>query len=142
MSEDNKKNARRKSRVIAVEILFMYYSRNEKISIEDCSDFVLKEIQENTEEDEFSRKIIDLVIDNHSKISLIIKTITTNLPSEKIVLINKLILMLGIVEIKYIGTPPVVVINEYVEIAKSFGENKSGGFINGVLDSFRQNLSQ
>jgi len=142
MSEDNKKNARRKSRVIAVEILFMYYSRDKKISIEDCSDFVLKEIQENTEEDEFSRKIIDLVIDNHSKISLIIKTITTNLPSEKIVLINKLILMLGIVEIKYIGTPPIVVINEYVEIAKSFGENKSGSFINGVLDSFRQNLSQ
>jgi N utilization substance protein B len=142
MSEDNKKNARRKSRVIAVEILFMYYSRNEKISIEDCSDFVLKEIQENTKEDEFSKKIIDLVIDNHSKISLIIKTITTNLPSEKIVLINKLILMLGIVEIKYIGTPPVVVINEYVEIAKSFGENNSGGFINEVLDCFRHNLSQ
>jgi N utilization substance protein B len=142
MSEDNKKNARRKSRVIAVEILFMYYSRDKKISIEDCSDFVLKEIQENTEEDKFSRKIIDLVIDNYSKISLIIKTITTNLPSEKIVLINKLILMLGIVEIKYIGTPPIVVINEYVEIAKSFGENKSGSFINGVLDSFRQNLSQ
>ncbi len=41
---------------------------------------------------------------------------------------------------KYLGTPPIVVINEYIEIAKLFGEQKSASFINGVLDNFRKEL--
>lgn len=41
---------------------------------------------------------------------------------------------------KFIGTPPVVVINEYIELAKLFGEDRSAGFVNGVLDAFRKNI--
>jgi N utilization substance protein B len=40
---------------------------------------------------------------------------------------------MGIAEIKYTETNRVVVINETVEIAKKYGTDKSGGFVNGIL---------
>ncbi len=73
-----------------------------------------------------------------SKIKLIIRAYAPEFPYEKIAPINKALLVLGIGEMKFLGTPPVVVINEYVELAKEFGEEKSASFINGVLDNFRK----
>lgn len=137
------KNARRESRIMAFSALFMYYSRDEKISIEDCLNFVVRDVQKNTKsEDEFANKLVNLVIDNFSKIRLVIGTIAKEMPFEKIAIINQIILMLGINEVKYIKTPFAVVINEYVEISKKFGEDRSSGFINGVLDTFRKNTEQ
>ena len=37
---------------------------------------------------------------------------------------------------------PVVIINEAIEIAKKFGGDKSGGFVNGVLDRIKQELGR
>ena len=36
-------------------------------------------------------------------------------------------------------TPPVVVIDEAIEVAKKFGSENSGGFINGILDAIHRN---
>jgi len=40
---------------------------------------------------------------------------------------------MGIAEVKYGNTPHVVAVNEAVEIAKKYGTEKSGGFVNGML---------
>ena len=37
---------------------------------------------------------------------------------------------------------PVVIINEAIEIAKKFGTDKSGGFVNGILDRIKQELGR
>jgi transcription antitermination protein NusB len=49
--------------------------------------------------------------------------------------IDRAILRLATFELKFTETPKKVVLNEAIELAKKFGENKSKGFINGVLDS-------
>lgn len=55
-------------------------------------------------------------------------------PLDQIALIDKTILRIAIYElIYYKETPPKVVINEAVELAKQFGSNNSSKFINGVL---------
>ena len=54
---------------------------------------------------------------------------------ERISKINLAILKLAIYEIKYTETPFKVVINEAVELAKSYGEDSSKNFVNGVLAS-------
>mgnify|MGYP000247388011 FL=1 len=54
---------------------------------------------------------------------------------KRIGFIDRSILRLATFELKFTETPKKVILNEAIELAKKFGENKSKGFINGVLDS-------
>ena len=67
----------------------------------------------------------------------ILKNIETNLKEEwKLSRISKMdltILKLAIYEIKYTDVPYKVSINEAVELAKKYGEDKSKKFVNGIL---------
>ena len=69
----------------------------------------------------------------------ILKDIETNLKEEwKLSRISKMdltILKLAIYEIKYTDVPYKVSINEAVELAKKYGEDKSKNFVNGILAS-------
>ncbi|HEY5714577.1 MAG TPA: transcription antitermination factor NusB [Candidatus Gracilibacteria bacterium] len=132
------KAARRESRIMAVEALFYHLERPEK-PWEECFDFVLKDL-ELKKADDFSKSIVSMAVEHLGKIKVIIKAFAPQFPYEKIAPINRVLLVLGITEMKFIETPPVVVINEYVEIAKIFGEDKSASFLNGVLDNYRKGL--
>ena len=52
----------------------------------------------------------------------------------RISLIEKIIIALGVIEYNKIKTPKQVVINEYINFAKLFINNKAGAFVNGILD--------
>ena len=52
---------------------------------------------------------------------------------ERISIVNLAILKLAIYEILYIKAPYKVIINEAVNLAKAYGDEKSGSFINGIL---------
>ncbi len=55
---------------------------------------------------------------------------------DRIALMDRLILRLGIVELlEFEDIPPRVTINEAIELAKNFSTAKSGKFVNGVLDA-------
>ncbi len=133
----NKKEARRASRIVAVEALFAYLERGGSVSADDCLDHVIAYVEEK-EKDEFAREIVRAAVENSAKLKIVIKAFAPEFPFHKIAPINRALLLLGLAEMKYVGTPPIVVINEYIELAKMFGEKKSAGFVNAVLDSFRQ----
>ena len=59
---------------------------------------------------------------------------------KRIAFVDRAILRLATYELKHTETPKKVIINEAIELAKKFGENKSKGFINGLLDSLSQNM--
>jgi len=139
MTDIVNKSARRESRILAVEALFAFMARDGKIELEDTFRHVLLEVCERPE-DNFAKELVESAITNLSKIKVVIRAHAPEFPLEKIAPINLVILILGIAEMKFIGTPPVVVINEYIELAKMFGEDRSAGFVNGVLDSFRKNI--
>ena len=52
--------------------------------------------------------------------------------------IDRAILRLAIYELRYLSTPPGVVINEAVELAKRYGTETSGAFVNGVLGALER----
>lgn len=133
------KKQRRDSRVLALETLFSFLAREQSVSLEDCFKHVLRKIAEK-KEDAFAAEILKATVDNLGKIRVIVKAFASEYAYEKIAPINRAVLILGIAEMKFLDTPPVVVINEYIELAKDFGEEKSGGFINGVLDNYRKSL--
>jgi N utilization substance protein B len=52
---------------------------------------------------------------------------------DRLASIDRVILRMALYELRYLGTSPGVVINEAVELAKKYGTEESGGFVNGVL---------
>lgn len=133
------KQQRRNSRVLALETIFSFLARDGKVSLEKSFKHVLRNIAEE-KEDDFAAEILEVTVENLGKIKLLVKAFAPEYAYEKIAPINRAVLILGIAEMKFLDTPPVVVINEYIELAKDFGEEKSGGFINGVLDNYRKSL--
>ena len=55
---------------------------------------------------------------------------------ERLTLIEKNLLRLGIFEITSFDTPQLVAVNEAIELAKNFSDQKSARFINGLLSQF------
>lgn len=60
---------------------------------------------------------------------------------ERLSAIDRAILRLAIHEMSSSDTPPKVVLNEAVELAKKFSSEESGAFVNGVLDSVHKSLT-
>lgn len=66
---------------------------------------------------------------------------TDNWRFERLAAIDRAILRLAIFELRQAKTPPKVVLNEAVELAKKFSSEESGGFVNGVLDAVHKKKS-
>jgi N utilization substance protein B len=60
---------------------------------------------------------------------------------ERLAAIDRAILRLAIHEMGSTDTPPKVVLNEAVELAKKFSSEESGAFVNGVLDSVHKSFT-
>jgi N utilization substance protein B len=60
---------------------------------------------------------------------------------ERLAAIDRAILRLAMHELRSSDTPPKVVLNEAVELAKKFSSEDSGAFVNGILDGFRKSLN-
>ncbi len=57
---------------------------------------------------------------------------------DRLASIDRVILRMALYELRYLSTPPGAVINEAVELAKRYGTDESGGFVNGVLGSIHR----
>jgi transcription antitermination protein NusB len=102
----------------------------------------LEEFAPGIDEPEFAWKILKGVIDHLSNIDAIIVRAAPEWPLEKIAMIDRNILRIGLYELLYADpneVPPKVAINESIEMAKSYGGPNAGRFVNGVLGTvFRE----
>ena len=64
----------------------------------------------------------------------------TNWRFERLAAIDRAILRLAIYELRVSDTPPKVVLNEAVEMAKKFSSEEAGSFVNGILDAVHKSL--
>lgn len=82
----------------------------------------------------YIKRTVYAIYDNNEEIEEIIKgCLDSNWTIERISKINISILKLAIAEIKYREVPYKVAINEAIELAKKYGEEKSSKFINGAM---------
>ena len=75
--------------------------------------------------------VLDEIIGKHAE----------NWKFERLAAIDRAILRLAIYELRATDTPPKVVLNEAVELAKKFSSEDSGAFVNGILDAFRRTMA-
>jgi N utilization substance protein B len=79
-------------------------------------------------------------VDNKEEIDDIIPKYLKNWKYDRILSIDRNILRIGVAELVFRDDIPYkVTINEAIELAKRFGDEKSGSFINGVLDNIVKN---
>lgn len=96
----------------------------------------LKEFAPQITDSAFARQLLKGVLAKRKEIHKIIRKHAPKWPITKIAPIDRAILEIGVYEIMFDQSVPViVVINEAVETAKEFGDKNSQKFINGVLSS-------
>lgn len=84
----------------------------------------------------FAENLLKGVLENKEEILKVLQQEAPEWPIERIAPVDRAILEIGIYEVLYSkDVPPVVAINEGVEMAKSYGDTNSAKFVNGVLST-------
>lgn len=82
----------------------------------------------------YTRKLVSGVQEHHAEIDELIAAHAATWAIDRMPIIDRNVLRIGLFELLWGGDVPVpVVINEAVELAKSFSTDRSGGFVNGLL---------
>ena len=94
-----------------------------------------KVIKENIEiSNEFVNTIVNGVLDNYDELNKIANEYLTDWTIDRLDNLGATILRMSLYEIKYTGTPNIVVINEAIELAKKYSDENVRKMINAVLD--------
>ncbi len=88
----------------------------------------------------FANKLFEGAAKDVAALDAIIAKHADNWRFERLAAIDRAILRLAIHEMHGTDTPPKVVLNEAVELAKKFSSEESGSFVNGVLDAIHKSL--
>ena len=140
VKNDKKKNSsfanRSKARSIALQILYQ-----EELNPGSDSEFSETYIDEQLPKNEplrvFCRRLVSGTRLHAKDLDEKILGVAKNWSLDRMAATDRNILRLAVYEMQHLDTPRVVVINEAVELAKTFGSNDSASFVNGILDKIR-----
>ena len=135
------KSGRRIARECALQSLYAYELTQDQL------EKIVGDVIDSRINDEKTRAFAEILVRNvvkHQKeLDRMIRNKAINWDFTRIAIIDKLILRMGISEFLFFeDIPPKVTINEAIEIAKKFSTEKSGSFINGILDSTLSDLKK
>lgn len=125
-----------KRRLVREKVLqYLYAYEMNKDNLEELKKDLLSEIKDEADKD-FAENLINKTIINGKETDDRIIEKVSNWEMNRIALIDKILMRIGITEILYFpDIPPKVSINEVIEIAKMYSTSGSGKFINGILDT-------
>ena len=124
----NRTELRKKIMTILYQI-FLYDASKINYNVEE----VIKESVEI--ENEFVNEIVNGVLENKNDIDKIANKNLKEWTIDRLGKTDQAILRMGIYELVYTDTPEVVAINEAVELAKEYSDEKVKNMINAVLDN-------
>lgn len=134
------------SRSIAVQALYEWDFRGKvPAELPEVLKYAVTEFGPGIEDDTFVRELVEGVIAHEEKLNKVISAAAPEWPIAQITLVDRNILRLGLYELlfgKYDEVPPKVAINEAIELAKSFGGESSGKFVNGVLGTVYREMGE
>ena len=123
---------RRESREAALKILYAL----------EYNDDTLNAVVENLTAEkklnvsDFTMQIVRTYLDHRQEVDKRIVEHLHNWDYQRVAVIDKILLRMAVTEFTYFDTiPPQVTINEMIEIGKNYSTERSGKFINGILDA-------
>ena len=137
---------RREARELAIQTLYALDLDSEEISKNSAKipEFINEKIAQviafndkkfSDSQKEFTHFLVQNTYKNLDTIDNLIKQFSEHWDFNRIAILDKIILRMAIMEMEFTDTPPKIIINEVIEIAKKFCGEKSGKFINGILDA-------
>lgn len=133
------------ARIAVMQTIFEYEFTRKDDSGKDINPsgkllYNIKQLSSKIKDTSFAEETLKGVIDNQKEICDIIQKNAPEWPVDKIAPVDRAILEIGVFEIvNSDDIPPVVAINEAIEIAKTYGDTNSAKFINGVLSAVMSN---
>lgn len=118
-------------REIIMKVLYQVFILSES-GIEFDTNLLIKEQLEI--ENDFVTTAVDTIIKKKEEIYNLANRYLDSWPMDRLNKVDQAILSLGIYELKYTETPPVVAINEALELSKKYSDEKVTKMINAVLD--------
>ncbi len=125
---------RRKAREYALQLLFQLDIRREKPHASLLKHF-WSDYDRDDEVKDFCEEIVKGTYKHLGKINDLIARCAKNWSLDRMSTVDRNVLRLAVYEMLYrLDIPTSVTINEAIEIAKRFGTDESGSFVNGILD--------
>jgi N utilization substance protein B len=138
--------SRHLSRSIAMQSLYEWdFSGKKAEDLEKIIEKNIKEFGPGLEDETFVWQLIKGVVSHLSDLDKIIEKAAPEWPVDQITIVDRNILRIGLYELLYGNkeeVPPKVAINEAIELAKTFGGENSGKFINGVLGTIYKEINK
>ncbi len=135
---------RHQARTIALQSLYEWDFYDGTRDLKEIIERNLEELAPGLDEKEFSRQIALGVVEHKTEIDEAITIFAPDWPLAKITTVDRNVLRIGTYELRYnFDIPSKVAINEAIELAKTYGGESSGKFVNGVLGAvYRDQLAK
>ena len=135
------------ARSIVLQSLFEIDFRSDS-QVESNEEIILRntaEFANDVVDTAFVRSLLNGVLSKKTEIDLVIEKAAPDWPLDKISIIDRNILRIGLYELLFADSkevPAKVAINEAIELSKNYGGEKSSKFVNGVLGSVYKELGE
>jgi len=137
--------SRHLARSIALQSLFEWDFYKKKKDLNKILERNIDKFGGDFDESGFVKSLIKGVIKNIDRIDGLIKKSAPERPLKQLTIIDRNVLRIGLFELLHEDkkeVPPKVAINEAIELAKNFGGESSGKFINGVLGTVYEEVKK
>ncbi|OIO52169.1 MAG: transcription antitermination factor NusB [Candidatus Portnoybacteria bacterium CG_4_8_14_3_um_filter_44_15] len=134
------------SRSIAIQSLYEWDFKGKNPAVlKKIVERNIKEFGPGLKDADFIWQLVNGVIENLEKLDKIIEKSAPEWPIDQITVVDRNVLRAGLYELLFGNrdeVPPKVAINEAIELAKTFGGESSGRFINGVLGTVYREIGE
>jgi len=130
------------ARTIALQTLYQWdFLDKPNDRLKELIDYSKNEFAPQFDDSGFINELVEGVLDKREEIDQLITQFAPDWPIDTITIVDRNVLRLGTYELKFSeNVPSKVAINEAIELAKGFGGEASGRFVNGVLGAIYKNM--
>ena len=128
-----------------MQSLYEWDFSEKKSDLQKITERNIGEFGPGLEDKSFTWQLVTGIVQHIQEIDKIIEKAAPQWPIDQISILDRNVLRMGLYELLYedkTAVPPKVAINEAIELAKSFGGENSGKFINGVLGTVYKEIDK
>jgi transcription antitermination factor NusB len=130
---------RRRTRARELALQYLYCLEGSKLDPAPSPNEFLAEHTKDPAILDFALALVDGVRDNRETIETELKSVARKWDVSRMAATDRSVLRIGVFELLFRpDIPPQVTLNEAIELAKRYGAEKSGAFVNGLLDAIRE----